>query len=631
MYCYPIHCLFPTLDHWDDLKYPLSFRSPGGVSECDIWSGSVLRPDIEPGKFFSYKEHLALSIFTDGIPLFKSSTISLWPVYLIVNNLPPLIRTYSENVILCALWCGPGKPPVHDLLMPVMDMMKNLLTVGITMHTPDGMKTIRGKLMVGVFDLPAKAIVLNTKQFNGQYGCSTCLHPGERLPNGARVYPPQTNIQQRTNLSMIADAKAAEQSGCPENGVKGLSVLTDMMDLVNGVPVDYMHAVFEGVTRWLLRAWVDSSNCHKPFYIGKHVTAIDSALLRQHPPREFSRPPRAIKTHMKYWKASELRSWLLFYSLPLLHGYLPPLYLHHYSLLVCSMHIFLRSFISPAVHVAAAEMIHDFVELLPELYGIQSSTANSHALTHIPAFVKLWGPLWTHSAFGFESKNGHIKNLFHGNTCVTDQLVFVTDVIQTLQIVQHSLDSHESEATREYISKVTGQAPRLNMVQHSNSVYSVGKIMQTQLSDEFAHLSLPSSSPTFHRAYVNGTLYHSKSYVRGLGKRNDTVCSYMNSEGFIGFGEIELFVLDPAPTAIIRTYTQYEKSFIEQAGNPCRPVLQEYKDADILCCYVHAIEKEPGVLCTVNLHHLETKAIIVSSQSLPCNFVIPQPNKLEFH
>ena len=228
--------LLISLDHWDDLTYPLSCRDS---LICDIWSGDTLRSDIEPGKFFSYREHLALSLFTDGVPLFKSSTISLWPVYLIVNNLPPLIRMYSENVILCALWCGPGKPPVYDLLKPVMQMMKDLFSVGITMHTPSGMRTIRGKLILGVFD---KALVPNTKQFNREYGCSTCLHPGVRLPNGARTYPPSCSIEQRTNLSMIRDAQKAEQSGCPENGVKGLSVLTHVIDLVNGVPVDYVHA-----------------------------------------------------------------------------------------------------------------------------------------------------------------------------------------------------------------------------------------------------------------------------------------------------------------------------------------------------------------------------------------------------
>jgi hypothetical protein len=30
-----------------------------------------------------------------------------------------------------------------------------------------------------IVDLPAKASVLNIKQFNGEFGCIACIHPGE--------------------------------------------------------------------------------------------------------------------------------------------------------------------------------------------------------------------------------------------------------------------------------------------------------------------------------------------------------------------------------------------------------------------------------------------------------------------
>lgn len=68
---------------------------------------------------------------------------------------------------------------------------------------------------------------------------------------------------------------------------------------------------------------------------------VDALLMEQHPPHDFSRPPRSI-LHHKYWKASEYKNWLLYYSLPLMSGVLPPLYLHHFALLVCSMHILLQ-------------------------------------------------------------------------------------------------------------------------------------------------------------------------------------------------------------------------------------------------------------------------------------------------
>ena len=71
--------------------------------------------------------------------------------------------------------------------------------------------------------------------------------------------------------------------------------------MVASVQVDYMHAVLVGVTRWLLKRWFDSKFHASPFYLGRHIKEIDSVHMQQCPPQEFSRPPRSISKHMKYW------------------------------------------------------------------------------------------------------------------------------------------------------------------------------------------------------------------------------------------------------------------------------------------------------------------------------------------
>ena len=43
-------------------------------------------------------------------------------------------------------------------------------------------------------------------------------------------------------------------------GILGISPLASLLDLVDSIPVDYMHCVLEGVTRWLPKAWFDSSH-----------------------------------------------------------------------------------------------------------------------------------------------------------------------------------------------------------------------------------------------------------------------------------------------------------------------------------------------------------------------------------
>ena len=269
-----------------------------------------------------------------------------------------------------------------------------------------------------------------------------------------------------------------------------------------------MHAVLEGVTRWLVRAWFDSKYHGEAFYIGRNVQAIDIQLMRQCPPSEFSRPPRSIQRHISYWKASELRNWLLVYSLPLLLGYLPSLYWHHYALLVCAIHIMLGNSITCDQLAAADRMIKDFYTLLPELYGESSCTANAHLLSHLTKYsmyVHLWSPLWTHSAFGFESKNGQLKHLFHGKSDanIVKQLLFNVDVACTLQQVHTQLVECESEATLAYLHLTPRCRP--NMVSIGSHTYILGqhKVI-TPTDDQLAALGTTGNIEVFMRLYKDG-------------------------------------------------------------------------------------------------------------------------------
>ena len=452
--CRHINCLPLSADNWSSLRTPLPSTGDNEILQ-DIWDGSALRPLCSNSRFFSNRDNLALSISTDGVPLYKSSPVSLWPVYLIILNLPAQIRMNAENVILCGIWIGRCKPVMSLLLKPITKHLQSLSTLGTVIKTSMGSATIRARLVMGVFDLPAKAAVLCCKQFNGKFGCSVCLNPGERLSNNARIYLPDKVFPQRTHALVVASATRAERTRSCVQGILSTSPFTSTLDLVNSIPIDYMHAVLEGVTRWLMKAWFDSRFHSEAYYIGRDVQRIDQHLLKLRPPCEFSRPPRSIKKHFKYWKASELRNWLLFYSLPLLLAYLPSLYWHHYALLVCAMHILLGDRIALAQVDAAHQMLVDFCVLLPELYGRQSCTANAHLLTHLAKFVRLWGPLWTHSAFGFESKNGRLKHLFHGNWKIIHQLLFNLNVSYTLQKVHTRLLECESEQTINYLHHIS--------------------------------------------------------------------------------------------------------------------------------------------------------------------------------
>lgn len=486
----------------------------------DVWDGSALHPLLQPGRYFADKHNLALTLSTDGVPLYKSSPVSIWPVYLVILNLPAHVRMNSQNIILCSVWVGPSKPIMNLLLDPVCEYLQQLSTLGIKLDD----HTYRAKLVMGVFDLPAKAPVLCAKQYNGKFGCSVCLHPGKRLPNNARIYLPDAVYSERTHEAVIAAAEEAERTDSCIEGIYSMSPFASTLDMVASFPIDYMHNVLEGVTRALLRAWFDSKNHGAPYYIRGHIRDIDLQLMKQHPPNEFSRPPRSIAKHFKYWKASELRYWLLFYSLPLLLGHLPPLYWHHFALLVCAMHILLGDSISNAQLDAAELMLRDFYFLLPELYGDSSCTHNAHLLSHLTKYVRMWGPLWTHSLFGFESKNGQLKHFFHGKSDIHHQLLFNIEVSYSLQHILVKLAQYESERTISYFE--SGHA----VARHSQNIgqrcYIVGKLQIIKPTTiQSTALGSSSNIEVFLRLLKDGIMYHSKSYKRSCeGKRDNIHC-----------------------------------------------------------------------------------------------------------
>ena len=72
-----------------------------------------------------------------------------------------------------------------------MGAIRSLESTGITVDTVDGRKIVRGKLLMGVFDLPAKASATYMKQYNGKYGCNYCTDEGELIARNIGAYPPR--------------------------------------------------------------------------------------------------------------------------------------------------------------------------------------------------------------------------------------------------------------------------------------------------------------------------------------------------------------------------------------------------------------------------------------------------------
>ena len=90
---------------------------------------------------------------------------SIWPFHLCITSLPPEIRMNVDYLLLAGVWLGPGKPSnISIFLHPVLDKVHHLYQEGLAISTPSGPRVLKARLLCAIFDLPAKAMALNSLQ-----------------------------------------------------------------------------------------------------------------------------------------------------------------------------------------------------------------------------------------------------------------------------------------------------------------------------------------------------------------------------------------------------------------------------------------------------------------------------------
>lgn len=90
------------------------FKVASTEQVSDICSGKEYQKHVGIGGVLQSTYNISLTLNTDGISMFKSSAkCSLWPLYLVINELPPQMRFCPKFMILAAVWCQHEKPDVY--------------------------------------------------------------------------------------------------------------------------------------------------------------------------------------------------------------------------------------------------------------------------------------------------------------------------------------------------------------------------------------------------------------------------------------------------------------------------------------------------------------------------------------
>ncbi|CAN8002669.1 unnamed protein product [Ixodes pacificus] len=117
---------------------------------------------------------VTVTLNTDGSPVFKSSKSSVWPIQVILNELPIHLR--FRNVIVGGLWFAKMHPPAHLFMRTFVEEFAKIGSI-IWRHAGDHIISRVFAVFCSV-DSPARAVLLNMKQFNGYFGCSCVWRRG---------------------------------------------------------------------------------------------------------------------------------------------------------------------------------------------------------------------------------------------------------------------------------------------------------------------------------------------------------------------------------------------------------------------------------------------------------------------
>lgn len=486
----------------------------------DITSGMMHRTLREKG-VLKWSD-LTIILNTDGSPLYKSSNSSIWPVQMIINELPAPYR--CKNVILGGLWYGRKHP---NMLLFLEKFVDSLCKTGeLTWKCSSNVIHSKIYTICVCVDAPARAAVGNQVQFNGFFGCPWCLACGESQ-EGRLLYLHSKPDVERTSAGIRRDMTLASRLKTPVNGLKGVSPLVKLphFDLVLGYTVEYMHSVLLGVTRQFADYWFDSSNSNEPYYMGRPSTLrlINRRLLSIRPPHQFTRLPRTL-LERRYWKAHEWRNWLLFYCLPCCRPVLPQRYFRHFSILSEAIFVLLLPELSSDQIDHTGSLLTTFVSQAAGLYGQRCMSFNVHQLLHLAEAARQFGPLWAHSAFAFESSNGELVKLVNAAKAVPAQVLERVVMSQELHILLSALPLPTN--VLDFCTTMLGN-PRTEHARNIGAAWFFGapKRVPALSHQESACLQgwcghVPIVLEYFRFSFLD-TVFHSESYKAG--KKNSSV------------------------------------------------------------------------------------------------------------
>ncbi|XP_071796299.1 uncharacterized protein [Asterias amurensis] len=127
--------LFASPGFAEQLKYSVTRSKKSQENIEDVFDGNLYKEHFDNGFFrgqphHADEVHISMQLNTDGVSIFESSKFSVWPVFVVINELHPKLRFSRSNRILMGLWFGSDKPNFESFMMPFAKSLNELYYKG---------------------------------------------------------------------------------------------------------------------------------------------------------------------------------------------------------------------------------------------------------------------------------------------------------------------------------------------------------------------------------------------------------------------------------------------------------------------------------------------------------------------
>lgn len=288
-------------DYYDYIVKHKNFETRSSLK--DVYDGNEYKNFLMSLNDKEKTSYLSAFINTDGAEKFRSRNYSAYPIYMSINEL--LLDVRMDNLITCGTWIGKGKPSMSNFIGTfVRDICSKLSQEGITCTIKNENRNLKLYVIGCVADAIARAPVQGIHQFNGEFGCNWCLHPGKSHA-GSRRYFVKNNGSERDHESTV-EAMLKVQRGNPIKGVKAPSPLMNLekLNLAKGINSDYLHAALEGAGKQV-------TNYHARFLDETDVEEIDEILKKIALPNQVSKGSLAF-SERENWSARRWENYILY-------------------------------------------------------------------------------------------------------------------------------------------------------------------------------------------------------------------------------------------------------------------------------------------------------------------------------